>query len=291
MRSGVRGLVFCTVMSLPWMLQAQVEVAASQGEVLTLRAGKWSRAEIGEQLKVGERVKTESAERVKLLFLDSAVLNLAPNSEIVIDEAESRSEGRRAIALRLLRGRLLATVGSEFQGPGSYVNVETGTAVATSRGGEVLVQYDAQDEATEVLSLEGEAEVVSNMAALAGGKVRVPAGAMVRIRKGRLPGAAVTLGPERARQLAEGVELFGTGRRDGLNVLHPLLAGKLLSPEHVPGGRAASRAAGSELGLTPPGPTLGAAYSADVYTNTQPIEVFRALPPGRPLGGDVRVDF
>lgn len=270
---------------------AQIEVAAVQGEVSGLREGKWTKVEIGDAVQIGQRLKTASAERVKLLFWNHAVVNLAPNSELVVDEAEARPEGRHAVALRLLQGRLLAVVSPEFAGAGSYFNVETGSAVATSRGGQLLVHYDAGAQATEVVGIEGQVEVVSNIAALGGGKVQVPPGAIVRIAKGRLPGAPSVVGPERAGQLARGVEILGTGRRDGLNVLHPVLGGRLLSPDDVPGGRGAGAALARALGSSTPGVPLGAALSADVYTNTQPIEVFRALPPGRPLTGDVRVDF
>ncbi len=291
MRSGKTWLALLAVLALAARCFAQVEVAASQGEVARLRAGQWAKVSIGDRLQVGERVRTTSAERVKLLILDRAVVDLAPNSEIVVDESEARPDGRLAVAMRLLRGRLLAAIGSGFEAPGSYFSVETGAGVVTSRGGELLVQYEAADGTTEVASLAGEAEVVSNVAALGGGKVRVPAGSLVRIARGRLPGAASAVGIERVRQLAQGVEIFGTGRRDGLNVLHPLLAGKLLSAQDVPGGPGAGEGPERRLGGSVPGPALGAVLSADVYTNTQPIEVFRASPPGRPPGGNVVVEF
>lgn len=271
--------------------KAEIVVAAVQGEARSLRGGKWTKLEIGDAIQIGQRVKTASAERAKLLFWDRAVVSIAPNSEMVVDEAEARPNGRHAVALRLLRGRIVAAVSPEVTGTGSYFNVETGTAIATSRGGQLFVHYDAEAQVTEVVGLEGQAEVVSSLAALGGGKVQVPAGGSVRVAKGRLPGAPIVLGVDRALQLAQGVEILGTGRRDGLNVLHPLLTGRLLSPADVPGGTGPEVGPARAVGSWLPGVSLGHALSADVYTNTQPIEVFRALPPGQPSTGDVRVDF
>ncbi|GIW45379.1 MAG: hypothetical protein KatS3mg077_2661 [Candidatus Binatia bacterium] len=276
-----------TGVSLAAAPQAPALFAAVQGEVQWTRSSGRTTAAVGEALSVGDRVRTATAQRVKLLALDAAVLDLAPATEIAIDELSAVPEVQRlALAVRMFRGRMVVRASSAFAQGVSHCTVETGTASISVPQGEVVIRYDPEGEFTEVAVVSGEAAVAAKVEAMAGGRVRVPEGHAVRISKGRLPQAPVQWGPERIRQYAEGIEIFGTGRRDGLNVLHPLTLGRLLDPSDVPG---VARPAG--LASQAPGLFLPDLMSADVYTNTQPIEVFRAFPPGRSLTGDVRVDF
>lgn len=266
---------------------AQGQFAAVQGEVQWVRASGRTTAAVGERFDAGDRVRTGAGERAKLLVLDAAVLDVAPGSELVIDELSAVPEVERlAFAARLLRGRVLVRAAPAFARGTSHCTLETGTAVVSTPGGELVVHYDANGEFTEAAVLAGEAEVSGKVGAVAGGRVRLTAGQAVRVSKARLPQTPAQWGADRVRQYAEGIEVFGTGRRDGLNVLHPLTLGRLLEPTDV----AAARHVDPWHGR-PPGLSLPERMSADVYTNTQPIEVFRALPPGRPLTGDVRVDF
>ncbi|GBD25232.1 hypothetical protein HRbin30_00547 [bacterium HR30] len=263
------------------------QFAAVQGEVRWTRASGHATAQVGETVSVGDRIRTAAAQRAKVLALDAAVLDIGPNTEVAVDELGTVADAQRlAFAIRLFQGRVILRVTPAFARGASHCLAETGTASVSVPNGEVVVRYEPDGEFTEVVVLSGEAEVTAKVEAVAGGRVRLGEGFAVRVPKGRLPQAPAQWGLERARQYAEGIELFGTGRRDGLNVLHPLTLGRLLDPADTPVGRSAR-------GRTAQAPqrTLPEEMSADVYTNTQPLEVFRAFPPGRPLTGDVRVDF
>ncbi len=261
--------------------------AAVQGEVQWVRASGRTSAQVGEIVSVGDRIRTGTAQRAKILVLDAAVVDIGPNTELAVDELSAVSDPPRfEFAFRLFQGRVLLRTTSAFAHGASHCLVETGTASISVPSGEVVVRYDPQGEFTEAAVLTGEAEVTAKVEAMAGGRVGVAQGFAVRVPKGRLPQAPVQWGPERVRQYAEGIELFGTGRRDGLNVLHPLTLGRLLDPADAVGKRRAR-----SLVAEAPQRPLPEQMSADVYTNTQPLEVFQAFPPGRPLTGDVRVDF
>jgi len=261
--------------------------AAVQGEVQWVRASGRATANVGETVRVGDRVRTGAGQRAKIVALDRAVFDLAPGTEVAVDELKSVPEVERlALELRLFRGRLLLRTTPAFARGGSSCIVETGTATISVPTGEVVVQYDADGEYTEVAVLSGEAEVTGKVAAVAGGRVRLAPGNAVRVGRGRIPQQPAEWGIERVRHYAEGIEIFGTGRRDGLNVLHPLTLGRLMDPSDIAGVTPPAA-----IGGVAPGLLLPDRMSPDVYTNTQPLEVFRALPPGRPLTGDVRIDF
>ncbi|MCX8073310.1 MAG: FecR family protein [Candidatus Binatia bacterium] len=266
---------------------AAAEFAAVQGEVQWTRASGRAVAQVGESVSVGDRIRTGAAQRVKLVILDAGVLDIAPNTELAIDELSAVREVQRlAFAARLFRGRILVRTTPGFARGASHCLVETGSASVAVPDGETVIRYDPEDEFTEVVTLSGEVEVTAKVEAMAGGRVRLTDGLAVRVARGRLPQVPAAWGVERARQYAADIELFGTGRRDGLNVLHPLTLGRLLDPSDVPGAPAPQW-----LGAQAPSVPLPQFMSEDVYTNTQPIEVFRVFRPGYPLTGDVRVDF
>lgn len=263
------------------------QFAAVQGEVQWTRASGRIVAQVGEAVSVGDRIRTATAQRAKILALDAAVLDMAPNTEVALDELNGGADGQRlGFAFRLFQGRVILRATPAFARGASHCLAETGTASVSVPSGEVVIHYNPEAEFTEVVVLSGEAEVTAKVEAMAGGRVRLGPGFSVRVPKGRLPQTPAQWGLERSRQYAEGIELFGTGRRDGLNVLHPLTLGRVLDSSDILG-----RPSAQGWMLQAPTLTLPEQMSVDVYTNTQPIEVFRAFTPGYPITGDVRIDF
>jgi hypothetical protein len=265
--------------------------AAIQGKVEVLRRGSWVDASVGTAIQVGDRVRTGAGDRAKLVMSDDSVLDLAPGTEIIVDDLAFEPDTPRVqSALRLFQGRVRAWVGESYHLPRAHYEIETPTAVAGVRGTEFIASYDVDSEVTEVIGLVEHVDVVGKIAAMGGGKVQVGPQMMTRIPKGRLPTVPQRVDEGRLRQYLQGLELIGSGRRDGLNVLHPVIAGRLIMPDDVPGGRR-DEAALAALGDAPPPAPRSQALSLDVYTNAQPLRGFRANPPGRPLTGGVRVGF
>lgn len=292
-RTRIRACAITTLVSLisPWLALADVGLmAAVQGPVDVQRRGAWSDASVGAALQVGDRVRSGASGRIKLVMQDDTVLDLAPSTELVIDDS-SAEEGRARSSYRLFRGRVIGRVSESYAEAAGRFELETPNAVASVQGTEFLVLHDADTEVTEVVGISGAVDVVGKIGAMGGGKVTLGQGMMTRVLKGRLPSAPEQLVDEQRRRAAAGIEIAGTGRRDGLNVLHPVIAGRLIGPEDLPGAEASAPPAQWRLGGAAPGLVGGAAQSMDVYTNTQPLQVFRALPPGRLPTGGVRVRF
>ena len=149
----------------------------------------------------------------------------------------------------------------------------------------------------EIVGLEGRLAVHAKLAVMGTG-VEVGPHFLTRVAKGRFPAVPQRINAARLPQYLDGVDLVGTGRRDGLNVLHPAVLGRMLAPQDVPGPEVAPSASPEEArALTVEGPLPGSVadtLSPDVYTNTQPLRDYQQTPPGQvppSATGGVHVGF
>ncbi len=280
-------------------VRAQSEAGACagvQGTVEIQHAGAWQGASVGTAVSVGDHVRTGAQSRATIVCRDDSVIDVAPNTELALETLESdQSRQRQRSLLRLAAGKMRAWV-SAAAARGRY-EVETPTALVAARGTEFLVSYDGATDTTDIIALDGQVEVHAKLAVMGAG-VELGPHFLTRVPKGRFPAQPQRLNAARLPQYLEGVDLVGTGRRDGLNVLHPALAGRLLAPQDVPAPAAAPSGGPEEttaltLQAPPPG-SVADTLSPDVYTNTQPLRDYQQTPPGQvppfPTGG-VHVGF
>jgi hypothetical protein len=255
--------------------------AGVQGPVEIRHADAWQPAGVGGAITAGDHVRTAEQSRATIVCGDDAVLDLAPHTELAINTGEGREPGPRLL-VRLASGKIRVWAGSSSEGAARY-EVETPTAVVVVRGTEFIVSYDGPIETTEVVGLAGHVEVRAKSPG--GSGLDVGPHFFTRVAKGRSPVRTQRVSAMRLSQYLDGVDLVGTGRRDGLNVLHPAVAGHLLAPQDVPGpaeagedGREATRALAVHAPL--PG-SVADRLSPDVYTNTQPLRDYQHTPPGQ----------
>jgi hypothetical protein len=262
-------------------------VAAVQGAVQLERAGATQTAAIGVPLVVGDRLRTSASDRVRVVFDDDSVLEVGPESDLVVDTwVFDKSANRFKALLKLRNGTILTSVSDYYRAPRATFEIETPTAVVGVRGTEFITRYYPTAEVTEVVGLVGEVNVSGRLAVIGAG-VQVGPQEYTQVRKGGFPTTPERLNEARYQQYVESVELLGTGRRDGLNVLHPLMAGRLVSPDDTPQGAVGAEVAG--VGA-PPG-FLANRLSQDVYTNTQPLLDYENTPPGQVPPGSVTVHY
>jgi hypothetical protein len=243
----------------------------------------------------GDQVRTGPQSRATIVFRDDSVLDLAPNTDLGVEIQEyDESTRRHRSLLRLAGGKVRAWVSAGNAGARGRYEVETPTALIAARGTEFLVAYDAATEATDIVGLEGKVEVHAKLAVMGAG-VEVGPHLFTRVSKGRFPVQPQRVNAARLPGYLEGVDLVGTGRRDGLNVLHPAVVGRVLAPQDVPSpGMGPSRNPEEATTLTLPAPLPGSVadtLSPDVYTNTQPLRDYQQTPPGQPPPGSVHVGF
>lgn len=210
-------------------------VASVEGTADVQHDGRWSAAEIGVPVQVGDAVRTGPDGRVRIVFQDDTVLNVGASSFLVVDRQVFDPEGAGSRSLmKLLRGRVRALVSEYYQAPGSSYEIETDTAVAGVRGTEFIVDYDPEQFVTDVVGVSGTVQVNSVLDRARHG-VYVTAGEISTVRQGRLPGPPPQLDEDTFRQYLEGLEFIGFGRPESLTASNTIVAGaEVQAPERAP---------------------------------------------------------
>jgi len=214
---------------------------------------------------------------------------VAPNTEVLLDTQVFDPATRRLQSLlRLSKGKIRAWVSESYHEARARYEVETPTAIVRVRGTEFITVYDPGPELTDVLCLSGELDVVGTLGAF-GGNVQVGPHLHSQVAKGRFPTAAQRIDATQVQQYVAGLEILGTGHRDGLNIEHPAVAGRLLAVQDVPVGVAPAGA--GEIVVGAPQEFLVDRLSPDVRTNTQPLLDFERTPPDQVPTGGVKVQL
>jgi hypothetical protein len=107
-------------------------VAGINGAPTITRAGKTEPLKRGDAVRVGDRIDTGEATKVKVLLADDSVLAIGPRTQLTIDELALGGDRRKG-RLRVLFGRFKLAIADWLNGPSDY-QVDTPTAVAGVRG-------------------------------------------------------------------------------------------------------------------------------------------------------------
>lgn len=261
-------------------------VAAVLGTLETQRPSGSIALRVGDAVLVGDRLRTRGGDRAKIIFTDDSVVDVGPSSELVVDSRRvDPSSGREETVLVLLGGQVRAVVPPPALRPGAHFEIETPAAVAF-RGGEFFISYDREDQRSRVVALADPVSVAGKVGVV-GGPVELGPRTATEVRRGRLPGAPEGVDFETLMRLRRSVTVVGTGRRDGLEVLHPAARGRLLAAGDVP----VPREVAPPLQLVPPQESLADRLSADVRTNTEPLLEYERRRPGVPSVTGVEVEF
>lgn len=260
---------------------ANLVSATGTVEVQRSGAGEWQSAMVGTPLFALDHVRTGTASTAMLAFVDDTVIDLAPGSELTIERYTTAADkkGPRRALLRLAQGKIEAIV-SGYSAEGARCEVETPTAVARVQSTRFIVRYDPTAQITEVAGIEG-VVAVQGRTALIGPGVAVGPGEATTVEQGKFPSPIRALDAAQSAQLLAGLSVVGTGSREGLDVGNPLAEGRLVAATDRPEVTAAAAPArrGSYLRPSVPNETLIDSLSPDVRANTQPLPVYRAVPP------------
>lgn len=239
----------------------------------------------------GDRLTTGAGDRAKIVLAEHSVVDLAPDTEIVLRrQAADPATGRFDSLIEVVRGKVRARLEAAAVGTDTLYQVETPTAVVL-RGTDFIVEHDAERGQTQVIGIRDEAEVIGRLA-VAGGAVRVGAQEKTVVARGRFPVAVQPVPATEYSAFLQGMTIIGTGADDGLARNHPVATGWLVSPRDLPGETQAAAAGGLRVGA--PGRFLADEMSNDVRVNDQPILEFERQQPGLPLPedeGGVIVEF
>ena len=277
--------------------QTEVGTVVAVSGLTELRRGKspaWQAAQVGQSVLPGDALRTGESGTAKALFADDSVLELGPSTEIevmryTVDAAAT--EPRSLVALR--RGKLRVLLSGFYATARLRYEVETPAAVVrVTTGSDTVTIVDPAEAYTDVFVREGAAEVHGKLAVI-GPPLDLTRGQLSRVQHGKLPAPPRQTTVGEAATLAGGMEIVGTGGSEGLDIGHPIVAGRLLRQEDRPEMAAASPVGGAAPYLSPgvPGETLQDRLSPDLRANTQPIPEYQVAPPGEAPSGAVDVDF
>jgi len=106
-------------------------VAGINGAPTVTRAGMTQPLKRGDAVDVGDRLTTDAHAKLKILLADDSVLNIGPQTEVVVDELLLGDN--RTGKLRVLAGRFKLAIAAWFGGSSDY-QIDMPTAVAGVRG-------------------------------------------------------------------------------------------------------------------------------------------------------------
>src|SRR5262249_22690812 len=130
-------------------------VARINGKPTITRGTQTEPLRMGDAVRVGDRITTDEAAKVKILLADDSVLAIGPRSQVTIDELLLSGDTRKG-RLHVLVGRFKLAIAAWLNGKSDY-EVETPTAVAGVRG--TVLWGDTQLDT--ICALHGEVQVRS----------------------------------------------------------------------------------------------------------------------------------
>ncbi len=194
------------------------------------QGGTWTKAALGSPIHQGDTLRTGPAGRLRVVLQDDSVVNLANNSQLVIDESVFQpDEGTVHSVFELLKGKVRTFVSDYYSQPNSNFEVHTPTAVSGVRGTDFVVVYEPVSEATDVVDVTGRV-AVNGVVAVLGSGVYVTAHEMTTVAKGKLPTPPRRLTDTLFRQYLDGLEFVGGGRPESLAFTQPILSGEGVAP-------------------------------------------------------------
>jgi len=196
-----------------------VEGAAESG-----RAEAWKPAQAAATFSAGEQLRTGRPGRMLVVLHDDTLLNLGDDTHVIVDE-QVLDPGRGVFrsSVRLTRGKLRAVVSPNYHQADAVFRIESATAVASVRGGQVIVVYDPDGGRTAVIGIDGVVEVHS-VRDRSGHGVFVTTREVTTVMRGELAAQPNTLDEARFGQYVAGLEFIGRGRPESLIDVKPLVA-------------------------------------------------------------------
>jgi hypothetical protein len=150
-----------------------------------------SNAKVGSKVQEGDSVITEADSRAKIVMSDRNVINLNPDTQIVIAKYENdAASGKKNVELNLLKGKVRNNVEQTYDGEKNKFLIKTPTAVAGVRGTQFLAGFNPQTQMTSIVTFKGSVSLASIGA---NGKM---IGSPVMVKKGEMTQSAPNTAPE-----------------------------------------------------------------------------------------------
>lgn len=148
-------------------------------------------AKVGGKVAEGDKITTAADSRAKVVMSDRNVINVNPETELVIAKYENdAASGKKNVELNLLKGKVRNNVEQTYDGEKNKFLIKTPTAVAGVRGTQFLAGFDVKTKMTSVVTFKGSVTLASVNPQ---GKI---IGTPVLVKKGQMTQAAPDMVPE-----------------------------------------------------------------------------------------------
>jgi len=114
-------------------------------------------AKVGRKVFEGDAIMSGSDSRAKIVMKDKNVLNVLPDSKIVIEKYQSDANGKgdKNVELKVEFGKVRASVEQKYDGEKSKFNIKTPSAVAGVRGTDFIAGYNQGTKESSVVTFAG----------------------------------------------------------------------------------------------------------------------------------------
>jgi hypothetical protein len=124
-------------------------------QVTSIKLMKTSAAKVGGKIYPGDTIIAGPDSRAKIVMSDKNVLNISPDSKIVIAKYENDGKDKKNVEINLLYGKVRANVEQKYDGEKNKFNIKTPSAVAGVRGTHFSDSFDKVTKKTQVITYEG----------------------------------------------------------------------------------------------------------------------------------------
>jgi len=156
-------LSFAFAMAFSFAVQAQnvqgVMMVVKGDIKVTSADGKTEVAKVGKKVSAGDTITAGPDSRAKIVMADKNVINVSPDSKIVIEKYENDGKDKKNVELNVLYGKVRASVEQKYDGDKSKFNVKTPSAVAGVRGTDFMTGYNAGTKTAQFITFSGSVAV------------------------------------------------------------------------------------------------------------------------------------
>lgn len=156
-------LFFVFISALPqltWAKSVYGVFRVVKGDVNVLshkKNGQKIKAKVGQKVYPKDVILTGKDSRSKIVMIDENVINISPDSKVEIEKYEySPKENKKNVLLGVLYGKVRSKVNQKYDGDKNKFQVKTPSAVAGVRGTDFLASYNSAQNATQVVTFEGQ---------------------------------------------------------------------------------------------------------------------------------------
>lgn len=114
------------------------------------------KAKMGSKVFPGDTIQAGKDSRAKIVMSDQNTLNISPETKFQIEKYENDpGSDSRNVTLKVMEGKLRASVEQKYDGEKNKFNVKTPSAVAGVRGTDFLTSFSSATKTSQIITFHG----------------------------------------------------------------------------------------------------------------------------------------